>query len=253
MNHEINSDLRFSIVPEWVLDADISDRAIRVYSILARYADNDTLQAFPSRETLAKRCHCHWRSIDRAIDELVSLGAIVKTHRKHGDAYQSNLYTLRRVLPRLSVGTDTTVTGVLTPESLGTDTGGNLTRTTELEPENIEPLNDINEQFNQFWSVYPRKKGKGQARKAFEKALEKTDLQTILDGVHAYVANDVMDDPQFIAHPSTWLNGERWEDEYGEVREVLRSPYVGGPREWVRDMHEMGEHFECKEGEFGCK
>jgi hypothetical protein len=49
------------------------------------------------------------------------------------------------------------------------------------------------------------------------------------------------------------LNGERWEDEYGEVREVLRSPYVGGPREWVRDMHEMGEHFECKEGEFGCK
>jgi hypothetical protein len=253
MNHEINSDLRFSIVPEWVLDADISDRAIRVYSILARYADNDTLQAFPSRETLAKRCHCHWRSIDRAIDELVSLGAIVKTHRKHGDAYQSNLYTLRRVLPRLSVGTDTTVTGVLTPESLGTDTGGNLTITTQLEPEELEPFNDIDEQFNQFWSVYPRKKGKGQARKAFEKALEKTDLQTILDGVQAYIANDVMDDPQFIAHPSTWLNGERWEDEYGESREVLRSPYVGGPREWVRDMHEMGEHFECKPGEFGCK
>jgi hypothetical protein len=253
MNNQLDTDLRFSIVPEWVLDADISDRAIRVYSILARYADNDTLQAFPSRETLAKRCHCHWRSIDRAIDELVSLGAIVKTHRKHGDAYQSNLYTLRRVLPRLSVGTDTTVTGVLTPESLGTDTGGNLTITTELEPSNIELLNDINAQFNQFWSVYPRKKGKGQARKAFEKALEKTDLQTILDGVHAYIANDVMDDPQFIAHPSTWLNGERWEDEYAETREVLRSPYVGGPREWVRDMHDMGEHFECKPGEFGCK
>jgi len=253
MNDNLTADLRFSIVPEWLLDADISDRAIRVYSILARYADNDTLQAFPSRETLAKRCRCHWRSIDRAIDELVSLGAIVKTHRKHGDSYQSNLYTLRRVLTQQSVGTDTTVTGVLTPESLGTDTGGNLTITTELEPQNIEPLNDINAQFNDFWSVYPRKKGKGQARKAFEKALEKTDIATILDGVAAYITYGDMDDPQFIAHPSTWLNGERWEDEYQESREVLRSPYVGGPREWVRDMHDMGEHFECKPGEFGCK
>ena len=156
-------------------------------------------------------------------------------------------------LPAVSVGSDTTVTGVLTPQSVGTDTGGNLTITTELDPQNIEPLNDINAQFNEFWAAYPRKKGKGQARRAFEKALEKTDLQTILDGVHSYVANDDMDDPQFIAHPSTWLNGERWLDEYEETRVVSRSPYVGGPREWVRDMHDMGEHFECKPGEFGCK
>lgn len=32
-----------------------------------------------------------------------------------------------------------------------------------------------------------------------------------------------------------------------------KSPYVGGHREWVKDMHDMGEHFECKKGEFGCK
>jgi hypothetical protein len=252
MNNQLDTDLRFSIVPEWVLDADISDRAIRVYSILARYADNDTLQAFPSRETLAKRCRCHWRSIDRAVDELVTVGAIVKTHRKNGDAYQSNLYTLRRVMPRVSPGTDTTVTGVLTPQSVGTDTGGNLTITTELEPSNIEPLNDINEQFNDFWSVYPRKKGKGQARKAFEKALEKTDIVTLLEGVVAYIENEDMSDLQFIAHPSTWLNGERWEDEYQE-RVVVETPNPGH-RLWVKRMHDMGEHWECREGEFegGC-
>jgi len=252
MNHEINSDLRFSIVPEWVLDADISDRAIRVYSILARYADNDTLQAFPSRETLAKRCHCHWRSIDRAIDELVSLGAIVKTHRKHGDAYQSNLYTLRRVLPQLSVGTDTTVTGVVTPESLGTDTGGNLTITTEREPKEREPDNYISEQFEKFWAAYPRKKGKGQARRAFETALKKTNLDTILAGVEAYKANTDLDEMQFVAYPSSWLNGERWTDEYDvPVRKETPGP---GRREWVRSMHLLGEHWACEPGEFegGC-
>ena len=249
----LHTEVRFSIVPEWVIDADISDRAVRVYAILARYADSETLQAFPSRETLAKRARCHWRSIDRAIDELVKLGAVTKTHRKNGDAYQSNIYTLRRVLPRLSPGTDTGDTGVLTGESVGTDTGGNLTITTELEPTELEPLNDINEQFNEFWAVYPRKKGKGQARRAFEKALEKTDLETIIAGVEAYIEHEDMSDPQFVAHPSTWLNGERWEDEHVEARVVPRSPYVGESREWVLEMHEMGEHFECRPGEFGCK
>ena len=249
----LHTDVRFSIVPEWMIDADISDRAVRVYAILARYADSETLQAFPSRETLAKRARCHWRSIDRAIDELVKLGAVTKTHRKNGDDYQSNIYTLRRVLPRVSLPTDTGDTGVLTGESLPTDTGGNLTITTELEPSKQELLNDISRKFDQFWAAYPRKKGKGQARTAFEKALTKTDIDTILAGVEAYKEHEDMYDPQFIAHPSTWLNGERWEDEHVEARVVPKSPYVGSEREWVLEMHEMGEHFECRPGEFGCK
>jgi hypothetical protein len=137
MTQEVTADLRFSITPEWVLDADISDRAVRVYGILARYADSETLQAFPSRETLAKRAKCHWRSVDRALDELVAIGAIVKRHRKTDKTYQSNLYTLKRVPPTLSGGTDTPVSRVLTPVSGGTDTAGNLTITTELEPKEL--------------------------------------------------------------------------------------------------------------------
>lgn len=136
----LHTDVRFSIVPEWVIDANISDRAVRVYALLARYADSETLQAFPSRETLAKRARCHWRSIDRAIDELVKLGAITKTHRKHGDSYQSNIYTLRRVLPGMSLPTDNTDKKVLTPVALPTDTDGNLTITTELEPLEQKPI-----------------------------------------------------------------------------------------------------------------
>ena len=257
MSDFIDSDIRFSIVPEWVLDSGISDRAVRVYALIARYADNDTLQAFPSRETLAKRAGCHVKSVDRAISELQNVGALIKSHRRSGDAYQSNLYTVRRIPGHLrtpqSPGGDTTVPRVGTGESLGRDTGVPLTITTELEPQNIEPVNDISEQFNKFWAMYPRKKGKGQAIKAFEKALLKTDLETILAGVEAYIEHEDMYDPQFIAHPTTWLNGERWDDEHEEAKVVLRSPYVGGPRDWVRDLHDEGEHWECREGEFGCK
>jgi hypothetical protein len=241
----IHTDLRFSILPEWLLDAGVSDRAVRVYALLARYADSETLQAFPSRETLAKRAGCHWRSIDRAIDELVALGAITKTHRKNGDAYQSNIYTLRRVLTTVSPGTDTAGTGVLTPQSPPTDTGGNLTITTQLEPLEQEPLNDI---FEQFWGIYPKKADKALAKRSLEKALKRTTAERILDGARHY-RDDPRRDDAFTKNPSTWLNADAWDNECVKPKETPGP----GKREWVRVQHELGEHWACEPGEFGCK
>ena len=265
MKHTINTDIRFSIVPEWVLDADISDKAVRLYTILARYADNETLQAFPSRETLAERARCHVKSIDRAIQELAELGAIVKTHRKAGNGFQSNVYTLLRVGTQMSPGRDTGDEGVGTPVSPPRDTSVSLTRTTELEPEELEPLNNqtsVIKSFDEFWEVYPKHLQKGEARKAFFKAVQRVgDADTILEGVRRMAADPNLPVKQFIPYPATWLNRGGWDDEPFPPREGIpgvtqgmpKSPHVGGPRDWVREMHEMGEHFECREGEFGCK
>lgn len=140
MGQNIQVDIKFSIIPDWVLDAAISDRAVRVYGILARYADNETLQAFPSRETIAKRAHCNAKAVTKAVNELIAIGAVTKAHRKTGDAFQSNLYTLRRVGPDLTLGGVTGDPGVgsdLTPGRVSDDL---LTRTTELEPENENHL-----------------------------------------------------------------------------------------------------------------
>lgn len=68
---------------------------------------------------------------------------------------------------------------------------------------------DDSAQFDQFWSAYPRKESKGQARKAFKAALKKTDLPTLL----AALGSIDRSDPKFIPHASSWLNGERWLDE----------------------------------------
>jgi hypothetical protein len=252
MESNITADIKFAILPEWVLAADISDRAVRMYAILARYADNETLQAFPSRETLAKRAGCNAKAVTKAVEELVAIGAVTKTHRKNGEAYQSNIYTLRRVGPNLTpprVNSDTRVGSNSTPGRVSDDL---LTITTQLEPKELEPLNDISTKFDQFWEIYPRKVGKGKARQAFEKALEKTDIDTILDGVEAYVDHEGYNDMEFIAHPTTWLNGERWDDEY---ETPLRKETPGpGKREWVKSFHNIGEHWACQVGEFeeGC-
>jgi hypothetical protein len=65
--------------------------------------------------------------------------------------------------------------------------------------------------FDEFWQAYPRKTDKGNARKAWDKAVKKTSGRSIILAAAAYAATKP--EPKFTAHPSTWLNGERWDDQ----------------------------------------
>jgi len=255
MNDKLQPEFRFSIMPEWIIYSKLSDKAIRLYAVLARYADNQTHEAFPSRETLADKMGCSPSSVDRAATELVELGAITKKQRHNS----SLVYTLR-----MTRGVVTSDEGGSSPMTRGVVTSDDLTITTELEPEELEPLNTqtgVNESFNEFWDVYPKHLQKGEARKAFFKAVNRLgDASVILEGARRMAADPNLPVKQFIPYPATWLNREGWEDEPFPVREgvpgvevgLSRSPVVGEPRAWVREMHDMGEHFECKPGEFGC-
>ena len=65
----------FGRVPTWLLDAAVSDRAIRLFALLTRYADREG-RGFPGRRVLADRLRCSVDSIDRALRELVTAGAL---------------------------------------------------------------------------------------------------------------------------------------------------------------------------------
>ena len=76
-----------------------------------------------------------------------------------------------------------------------------------LENKRIEDL------FAEFYSAYPRKVSKEPSRKAFVKLNPSDDLFVIImDALELH--KKVWDDPQFIPHPSSWLNQRRWEDEF---------------------------------------
>ena len=94
----IKSDVYFSIVPEWVIDAPISAQAVRVYAVLCRYADKDDGTCFPSIKTLAERIHVSESTIKRALKELKAIGAIKSQKRfdKATGEQTSNLYTVMR-------------------------------------------------------------------------------------------------------------------------------------------------------------
>jgi hypothetical protein len=83
------------------------------------------------------------------------------------------------------------------------------------------------EEFDKFWGEYPRKEGKGDARKAFAAARKKTDLDTIMSGLNRYKLASLLIEKQFVKMPGPWLRAERWDDE----------PVAGTPSpELVKDV-----------------
>ena len=67
--------------------------------------------------------------------------------------------------------------------------------------------------FDQFWSVYPKKVGKADARKAFEKVEIPVDALITAVQKQKESAQWTKDGGQFVPNPATWLNQGRWEDE----------------------------------------
>ena len=87
----------------------------------------------------------------------------------------------------------------------------------ESESEHAQASAQVNAQdaFAQFWNAYPNHKDKKRAESAFAKAIRKVDLETMLAAIDAQKRTDgwIKENGRFIPMPSTWLNGERWNDD----------------------------------------
>lgn len=96
----------------------------------------------------------------------------------------------------------------------------------EPEPE-PEPVPDKNTSspkamaFDEFWSVWPRKEGKANAVKAYEKALKRISEPELLEKVRAYVSSPARPEVRFVPHAATWLNGERWLDDFAPAKPAI--------------------------------
>lgn len=89
--------------------------------------------------------------------------------------------------------------------------------------------------FETFWQAYPRKVGKGQARRAWATAARKISPAEI---IAALGQADFNPDPKFQPHASTWLNGERWLDQTDQFDPLLRA--VGLTQDDFADLEPQG-------------
>lgn len=100
MKDKIEASEYFAILPEAVLFAPISSNAVRLYCILRRRADEKNNSCYPSQKYLATNMYCSVRTVQRALDELIDIGAITVEHRylEDTDAYTSNMYYLHATI-----------------------------------------------------------------------------------------------------------------------------------------------------------
>ena len=96
-----------------------------------------------------------------------------------------------------------------------------------IDKDNKKRTDAKTDDFDAFWAVYPRKVGKGDARKAFAKV--KAPVSVLINAVNTQKQSQqwLRNDGQYIPNPATWLNQGRWEDEL---------PTKEGRLDWIDDI-----------------
>lgn len=74
--------------------------------------------------------------------------------------------------------------------------------------------------FDDWWRTYPRKVDKKRARSAWRN-LTKTERDDSSEALPAHIRSWANTKPEHIPHPTTWLNGRRWEDDLEPTKPVL--------------------------------
>lgn len=98
-------------------------------------------------------------------------------------------------------------------ESASVDDDGKII---EMTGTSLPGANELRDEFEQLWKLYPRKEGKDQARQAYRRARRKgVSMETIRAGIEAYKERIYRDQigMRYVAHGGTWFAGQRWEDD----------------------------------------
>jgi len=95
---------------------------------------------------------------------------------------------------------------------------------------------ELNQDFAEVWLLYPRHVGKGAAQKAYHKARQSTDAETLREAVEQFALARAGEDQQFTPHMSTWLNAQRWLDD--DKGGVIDHGYPGpiGPKPTIEEV-----------------
>ena len=219
---------------------------VAVYAALARRVDNTTRRCWPSHSTIANDAGVSLATAKRCLKGLRGHGYVTWSGTVRADGSRgSNVYTVFAVATFPAGRTPPQTADDVVPEDdypddpplpeshpqVSESEGGsshrpnkNLDPNIELQNPPIPPqrptaalatVEAIPSQFDKFWTAYPRRVGKGAARRAWEAAVKAgVDPDDIIAGAERFRADpNRSPDARYTPHPSTWIRGERWLDE----------------------------------------
>jgi hypothetical protein len=107
---------------------------------------------------------------------------------------------------------------------INTDTNTDINTDIYIPDDMDSAINRQEEWFDIFYSQYPKKVGKADAKKKFKsKCKSEKRFKEIMDGLNKQNQTVFSKrETKYIPNPSTWLNQERWNDEYDDGQELSR-------------------------------
>lgn len=250
------SSPRYAIIQgDAVLDKRLTEIHLRVLLMLGRRTDEDGWCAV-SQTKMAGEIGYSRQRINVAFGDLTAWGYVQKTD-------QFNKKNKGRTISRYRVCMDREPQDVVAPLSPVRDTplspldvttpvtseGDNIT-TSFLTTIEKNTKKELDLEFGEFWSQYPKKQAKKPAAKSFEIARRSNSFETIMAGLSRKNAEWTRDetDLQFIPKPTAFLNQERFNDEPQPPKRTKASDRADQVAKYKRHIAEMFDPAGSDEG-----
>lgn len=198
------------------VDSHLSKGDVACLSVLLNRFNVEKGEAWPSVNRIATEAAIHRTSVMSSIKRLNECGYLAIDR---GGLGKSNRYrpTFKTGSAGATGSVDTTSSADTTkpvvptrPELVAPTLPEHTYRT---KPKNL-PIKST--RFADFWQAYPRKAG---SKQKAEKSWDRQNLDHLADQLIANVTDRTSSDPrwsdpQYIPHPLTYLNNQRWNDEW---------------------------------------
>ena len=231
-------------VNDWrnaIFEAELNTATKLVALAIAKYWRPDK-PCYPSLSTIMSDCSIKSKhTVIKAISELKENG-LIKV-KKGEIKYLSSMQNFYELVGVNSGADNGASNGAVNGASNGAVNGA-LNAPEIREEENMVISNNkkinkkvFSKEFEEWWKEVPRKVSKDAAYRKFNTLLAAkiVTFDELIEGMKRYAEHcrEENTEEQYIKHPSTWLNGGCWKDEYKKKRSI---------GDWLeRKPHEIGD------------
>lgn len=201
----------------WLLadrEGRLEDRVLRIKAELFPYRENVNVDALLN--WLASEGFIHRYVVDGK--RYIEVDCFVKHQNPHKNEPPSEIPSKSEGCTTSDfIGTTSEKIGSAPADSLSLDSGFLTPDSLNASTPAASTAPDL---FATFWKLYPNKKGKAAAEKAWAKLRvtgAMSDLMMTALSKQVVTPDWTKENGRFVPHPATWLNGKRWEDEIAEA------------------------------------
>ena len=226
------------VIDAYMLQLGLKGNELLIYALIAGFCQDGVSECWTSQETMAEWCGgISTRAVRDILQNLITKKLITKKECLNKNVKYS--YKVVEIVPELSSneqevfstqqevfsGSDRNFFPVVQELSSGNNKIDNIYDNkidNKIKKENIILTNNIKENFDEFWSLYPKDRigNKAKAYSAFCKVIKekRATIDKLLASVKSYARSEEVH-KGFAKGCAAWLNDDRFNQNYKEYNE----------------------------------